>query len=73
MTEPSSPTEPEQDASEPLAGPPRWVRVVAVIAAVLLVLFLVLQLTGLGEGHGPGQHGRIDEGVHLTVDAGARR
>ncbi len=35
-------------------GAPRWVKVFGVIAAVVLVLFLVLLLTG-GE-HSPGRH-----------------
>ncbi|MBA3376067.1 MAG: hypothetical protein H0U00_09700 [Actinobacteria bacterium] len=34
---------------------PRWVKVFAVIALVLIVLFVVATLTGRG-GHGPGRH-----------------
>ena len=39
-------------------------KVVAVIAAALLVLFLVLQAIGKGGEHGPGRHGRSAEGVY---------
>ena len=63
MVEPTPPPEPVQDDFEPITGPPRWVKVVAVIAAALLVLFLVLQLTGQGAQHGPGRHGRPLDGA----------
>lgn len=67
MTEPTSAAEPTPDESEPLVGPPRWVKVVAVIAAALLVLFLVLQVTGKGGDHGPGRHGGAFHGVDSTL------
>jgi hypothetical protein len=35
---------------------PRWVRVTLIVVAVLLVLFVVLRLTGVGGEHGPGRH-----------------
>jgi hypothetical protein len=35
---------------------PRWVRVSAIIVGILIVLFLVLQLTGIAGEHGPGRH-----------------
>ena len=35
-------------------GAPRWAKVFGIIAAVVLVLFLVLLLTG--SDHGPGRH-----------------
>ena len=35
---------------------PRWVKVFAGIALVLLVLLAVVILTGRGGGHGPGRH-----------------
>ena len=38
----------------PFTGAPRWVKVFALIALVLLVLFLVVQL--VGGDHGPGRH-----------------
>jgi hypothetical protein len=35
---------------------PRWVKVSGFIAIVVVLLFVVLHLTGLHGGHGPGQH-----------------
>lgn len=37
-------------------GTPRWAKVAGIIALVLVLLFLVLELTGLRGGHGPGRH-----------------
>ncbi|MDP9460609.1 MAG: hypothetical protein M3Q22_10290 [Actinomycetota bacterium] len=37
-------------------GMPLWVKAAAVVVGLLLVVYLVLQLTGLGGGHGPGMH-----------------
>jgi hypothetical protein len=53
MTEPSPPSDAERDMP-PRA--PRWVKIAAVIVGVLLLVFLVLQLTGLAGDHGPGRH-----------------
>ena len=35
---------------------PRWVKVSAIVVGVLVLLFLVLQLAGIGGEHGPGRH-----------------
>jgi hypothetical protein len=38
-------------------GPmPRWVKVSLIAVGVLIAVFLVLNLTGHGGGHGPGRH-----------------
>ena len=37
-------------------GLPLWVKAAAVVVGLLLVVYVVLQLTGLGGGHGPGMH-----------------
>lgn len=37
-------------------GMPRWVKIAAIVVGVLILLFLVLQLTGVGGEHGPGRH-----------------
>lgn len=37
-------------------GMPRWVKVLVTIAVVLVLLFVIMQFTGLGGGHGPGRH-----------------
>ena len=40
---------------ESTTGTPRWVKVFGIIAAVLVLLFVIVMLTGVG-GHGPGRH-----------------
>lgn len=40
----------------PYPGAPRWVKVLGIIATVLVLLFLVLKVTGIGGHHGPGRH-----------------
>jgi hypothetical protein len=35
---------------------PRWVKVFGIIALVLVLLFVIMLLTGVGGGHGPGRH-----------------
>ncbi|MEV1321507.1 hypothetical protein AB0J14_36130 [Micromonospora arborensis] len=37
-------------------GTPRWVVVLAVVGLVLLALFVIAQLAGVGGHHGPGRH-----------------
>ncbi|MBJ7450910.1 MAG: hypothetical protein JHC71_02365 [Blastococcus sp.] len=37
-------------------GMPRWVKVSAIAVGVLILVFLVLQLTGIAGNHGPGRH-----------------
>ena len=37
-------------------GMPRWVKVFAIIAAVIAVLIAILLLTAGPGGHGPGMH-----------------
>ena len=36
---------------------PRWVKVAAIIVGVLVLVFVVLNLLGVGGQHGPGRHG----------------
>jgi hypothetical protein len=40
---------------------PRWVKVAAVVVGLLILLFLVLQLTGIAGEHGPGMHSSIGQ------------
>ncbi|PAE36667.1 hypothetical protein [Bacillus sp. 7884-1] len=35
---------------------PRWVKVFGIIAIVLILLFVILKLTGIGGNHDPGRH-----------------
>lgn len=37
-------------------GVPRWVKTAAIITGILIVLFVVLALAGMGGEHGPGRH-----------------
>ncbi len=38
------------------AGPPRWVKVVAIVAVVLIAAMVIVMLVS-GGSHGPGRHG----------------
>jgi hypothetical protein len=63
--------QPETEVDQPV-GPPRWVKVTGVVVAVLVVLFVVLRLLGLGGGeHGPGRHSLGGVPVSMVVDQGA--
>jgi hypothetical protein len=35
---------------------PRWVKVSGIIVIILVLLFVILKLTGIGGNHGPGRH-----------------
>lgn len=52
-------------------GTPRWVKMFAIAAGVLLLLFLVMMLSG-GE-HGPGRHMRSGGAGTGTAPAGGPR
>jgi hypothetical protein len=55
---------------------PRWVKVTVIVVGVLVVAFVMLQLSGAGGQHGPGRHtlggGAIAVGVagHAPSTAG---
>ena len=53
MTEPTPHTDAE-DGTPP--GMPRWVKIAAIVVGALVLLFVVLQLTGIGGAHGPDRH-----------------
>lgn len=36
---------------------PRWVKISGIVAIAVVVVFVILQLTGLAPEHGPGRHG----------------
>ncbi len=64
MAEPSRRPAPDGDTGEGAgvgsdrgssAGTPRWVKAFAIVALVLVLLFVVLQVVG-GGGHSPGRH-----------------
>ena len=60
----------DHDGGKP-PGMPRWVKVTAIVVGVLILVFLVLQLTGIAGNHGPGRHssGGITPPVSVTESA----
>jgi hypothetical protein len=50
----SSPQREESADRGPTAGPPRWVKISAIIALALALLVLIVLLAG--GNHGPGRH-----------------
>lgn len=71
--------DPEPSHGSPSGEPPkmpRWVKVSAVVVGVVILLFVILQLTGIGGNHGPGRHssaGRpaVVTGVDLRATPGS--
>lgn len=47
---------------------PRWVKAALIVVGVLILLFAVMQVTGLGGEHGPGRH--LPAGIGLTDQRG---
>ena len=43
----------EHDQNDPIVGPPRWVKVFAIIGVIALALLAFMLLRG---HHGPGRH-----------------
>lgn len=61
--------EPTKDPDDvTTTGPPRWVKVSAILAAVLALLLAVVLLAG--GGHGPGRH--TSGAVAVQATAGTR-
>jgi len=54
------------------SGAPRWVKVFAIIALALAMLFVGLKVTGLGGNHGPGRHGRSGTAPSGVTEDGSR-
>ncbi|TFE28678.1 hypothetical protein E2980_07455 [Cohnella luojiensis] len=46
---------------------PRWVKVVGIIVIVLVILFVIIKLTGVGGDHGPGRHMPTSSGIDQGV------
>jgi hypothetical protein len=51
--DPDTGVEPDR---RPTTGTPRWVTGFGIVALILVVVFVVLQLVGVGGRHGPGRH-----------------
>ena len=43
-------------ADLPPYSTPRWVKILGIVALVLVLVFGILHLAGIGGNHGPGQH-----------------
>ena len=57
MTEPTAAPHSAADADRNSPPPmPRWVKVAAIVVGVLVALFVIAQLAGIGGNHGPGRH-----------------
>jgi hypothetical protein len=65
--------EPEAQAADrdrgAAEGMPRWVKVSLIVGLVLVLLFVVANVIGVGGEHGPGRHGG-DDGTPSTVVGG---
>ncbi|MQA10259.1 MAG: hypothetical protein GEU98_17245 [Pseudonocardiaceae bacterium] len=46
---------------------PRWVKVAAIVAGLLILVFVVLKLSGIGGEHGPGRHLSAGDTASATV------
>jgi hypothetical protein len=47
---------------------PRWVKIFLIIGLLLVLLFVVGKVTGVGGEHGPGRHGRGDDTPSSVVN-----
>ncbi|MPZ73362.1 MAG: hypothetical protein GEU74_09045 [Nitriliruptorales bacterium] len=57
MTDPTREPDTMGAADQAPPGMPRWVKVFVIIVGALLLVFVVLQLAGVGGRHGPRVHG----------------
>lgn len=48
---------------------PRWVKVSGIVVGVLILLVVIVMLTGLGGGHGPGRHMGAGSTLPISVTA----
>ncbi len=62
MAEPAPRTETDQGTPPRM---PRWVKVASIVVGVLVLVFVILKLTGIGGEHGPARH--MSGGTPLTV------
>ena len=63
-------SQPGADPGSP-PGMPRWVKAAAIVVGLLILLFVVLQVSGVAGQHGPGRHmsGSAPLGVGVTDGA----
>lgn len=58
---------------ESTTGIPRWAKVVGIVLAVAVLLFIVMLLVGSGGsgGHGPARHSSGDGGANAAIVSGS--
>lgn len=61
------------EASGPTGGMPRWVKVSLIALLVVVLLFGVGKLTGIGGDHGPGRHGGETTPSSVVDEGGGHR
>lgn len=59
-------------SSPPYPGPPRWAKVLGIIALVAVLLLIILMLTRGPGGHGPGRHAPSGDAGGQTPAAGTQ-
>ncbi|MEJ7772391.1 MAG: hypothetical protein WKF51_10860 [Geodermatophilaceae bacterium] len=76
MSDPSRYLDPGDDAAvgparESDAGPPRWVKISGIAAIILVLLFVIMLLSGVGGEHGPSRHSQSGDGVGPSSSSAA--
>ena len=66
----ASPPAPHADV-DAVPGMPRWVKVIAVVAALVVVVLFIATLSGAD--HGPGRHAPGGHGVSITAPVSGGR
>lgn len=63
--------DPARDDSSESRPPkaPRWVKVSAIVVGIVILVFLITQLTGTGGQHGPGRHNAAQPVSMATAQA----
>lgn len=69
----AGPPAPDPDDEAP-PRMPRWVKVPAIVLGILVLVFVILQLSGVGGDHGPGRHlpGGGSSPAGVTVEQSTR-
>jgi hypothetical protein len=67
MTRGTADSDRNDDRPTTYPGPPRWVKLIVLIAAVLLLVVAFVLVSGLGGSHGPQRHGAPDRPTAFDV------
>jgi hypothetical protein len=63
----TEPTIGEDAGNNGSSGMPQWVKISLVVVGLLIALFVVLQLAGVGGDHGPGRHMGLNDTPASTI------